>query len=241
MEWDRAIELVTPHVVKIITPQMSGTGFIIDYPGKKKFCGIATAAHVINHAHSWESPIRLKHFTSGKDVLLRYQDRAIFVNYEKDAAVILFSVGELRLPDVPLELISEGEHKKLGVELGWLGFPAIANESLCFFSGRVSHWLDAGNYLVDGVAINGVSGGPTFSLTENGAQLVGIVTDYIPNRATGVALPGLCMVRDVSHFQKVIKDFRSIDEAKEKETPPTVQATTGPAIDKEPIKPVEGK
>jgi hypothetical protein len=49
-------------------------------------------------------------------------------------------------------------------------------------------------YLIDGVAIHGVSGGPAFAKQkEDSHQLVGVVCAYMPNRASergvGVATP----------------------------------------------------
>jgi hypothetical protein len=52
--------------------------------------------------------------------------------------------------------------------------------------------------------------------------VIGVVSAYIANRATGEALPGLCVIRDVKQLQDLLKRFKSMDEAKEKEkeTPP---------------------
>jgi hypothetical protein len=96
---------------------------------------------------------------------------------------------------------------------------AIPKASLCFFSGHISAWLEPDEaYLVDGVAINGVSGGPAF-IPER--MLIGVVSAYIPNRATGELLPGLAVVRGVQQFHDITDGFRSLDEAKAEETPPT--------------------
>ena len=76
-------------------------------------------------------------------------------------------------------------------------------------------------YLVDGVAINGVSGGPAFRLGVKSAELMGVASAYIPNRATGDVLPGVAVVRDVQEFHEFADRFRSMGEAKSQETPPT--------------------
>jgi hypothetical protein len=55
----------------------------------------ATAAHVVAHAHFWEQPIRIEHIASGKALLLRSVDRAIFPDDSKDTAGIIFAKGEL--------------------------------------------------------------------------------------------------------------------------------------------------
>jgi hypothetical protein len=69
----------------------------------------------------------------------------------------------------------------------------------------------------DGVSIHGVSGGPVIYKHEtDGIQVIGIVTAYSANRATGEALPGLLTAQDVSHFHSVLQQVRSIDEANKK-------------------------
>jgi hypothetical protein len=52
--WYRAVEVLEPHVVRISTPQGSGSGFLISNGRQTALCGIATAGHVIGHPHYWE-------------------------------------------------------------------------------------------------------------------------------------------------------------------------------------------
>jgi hypothetical protein len=77
-----------------------------------------------------------------------------------------------------------------GTEIGLVGFPGIIGGEFCFFKGTISGYLSSPlTYLVDAVAINGVSGGPAF---DNHAQIVGLVSSYIPNRVDEyTTLPGL--------------------------------------------------
>jgi hypothetical protein len=227
LAWQKAIENITPYVVKILTPYGSGTGFMISHGKNKNICGIATAAHVVDQAHFWEQPIRLIHQESGQSILLRSNQRAIVIEDNLDSAAIIFNREQspLPLPTENLELIQEGRFLKMGNELGWLGFPALLNtNNLCFFSGRVSCWLAPDRaYLVDGVAINGVSGGPVIHYgLDDVIRVIGIVSAYIPNRATGESQPGLSVVRDVTQFQLLIPSLKTLDEAKEEETPHTV-------------------
>lgn len=227
--WPFAIEVLAPFVVKITTPRGSGTGFFVSST-KTGLCAVATAAHVVDHAHYWDEPLRINHHASGETRLLRPPDRAILLDEGLDTAAIVFRPDNLKVPAELLPLSPEGKFLMAGAEIGWLGFPAIASSTLCFFSGRISSWLDErASYLVDGVAINGVSGGPAFwtmpaQKKPAGLQptptLMGVVTAYFPNRATGEALPGLCEIRDVRQFQELTKELKSLDEAKEKETPP---------------------
>jgi hypothetical protein len=113
---------------------------------------------------------------------------------------------------------------KVGNEIGWLGFAEGIAASLCFFSGKVSAWFNAQSaYLVDGVTINGVSGGPGFHLVDvedNPVRVMGVVSAYIANRATGEVLPGLSVVRDVAQFHELAPAFASIDQAREAEALP---------------------
>lgn len=64
------------------------------------------------------------------------------------------------------------------------------------------------------MVINGVSGAPTVWLAYDHVRYIGVVSAYIPNRATGEALPGLAVVRQVSQFQGLIKQFKSLDDAR---------------------------
>jgi hypothetical protein len=224
--WHDAVNLLTPYVVRIWTPQGSGTGFLVSASRNTPLVAVATADHVINHAHYWEEPIRIEHQASGKTVLLRTADRAINTRPTTDTAAIIFPRGDLQFPPDVLPLTPKGDSFLPGVEIGWLGYPAIPRASLCFFSGHISAWVEAeGAYLVDGVAINGVSGGPAF-LPQS--MLVGVVSAYIPNRATGEPLPGLAVVRGVDHFHELVQSFRSIDEAKAAETPPIAPPPPNP-------------
>ena len=221
MDWYQAVEIVAPHVVRIMTPEGSGTGFLVSHSENGATCAIATAAHVVSHAHFWEQPIRIEHKASGKTILLRSANRAIFPDEAKDTAGIVFQKGELPLPDKPLDLSPEKKFLKVGNEIGWLGFPAVAPGDMCFFSGRVSMYKEKQlEYLVDGVAINGVSGGPAFWNGGDRVTLMGVMSAYIANRATGETLPGLAVVTNVDQFHELSKLFKSVDDAKKNEVPP---------------------
>jgi len=218
MSWNAIVEKVTPYVVKIETPRGHGTGFLCLYNHDKSFYGIATARHVVSYADEWQQPIRLHHFPTTTTVFLREADRTIWADLETDSAVILAQPGELKLPEDSIPLLPTTVSLAIGTEVGWLGYPALASSTLCFFSGNVSarqEWRHA--YLIDGVAINGVSGGPViYSTDTEGVQIVGTVSAYVSNRVTGDTLPGLSIARDVSHFHEAISTIKSLDEAKEK-------------------------
>ena len=212
MSWDQAVRTVTPHIVKIETPDGYGTGFLAFWNHDRSGCGIATAAHVVKHADYWQLPIKIG--AQGQPpLLLQGADRIILLDAATDSAVVLFFKRELQLPDVPIALLPMSEPRGIGVAVAWLGYPDLEPNALCFFSGTVSHHLAARNaYLIDGVALNGVSGGPVFYVLSSGAvQIIGSVSAYYhANRST---LPGLLVAQGLSHFHEVAGHLRSMDEA----------------------------
>jgi hypothetical protein len=218
MEWNEIVEKITPYVVKIETPGGHGTGFLCLYNADRSFCGIATASHVVSYADRWQQPIRIFHFPSSGVALLSESARTIWTDPGTDSAVILLQTGQLDLPENPIPLLPSDSQLAIGAEVGWLGFPAIAAYTLCFFSGNISaRQEDRHAYLIDGVAINGVSGGPVvYSTATEGVQIVGTITAYRPSRTTSATLPGLSFAQDVSHFHLTISSIKSIDEANQR-------------------------
>jgi hypothetical protein len=216
MSWDNAIATVRPHVVKIETPTGYGTGFLAFYNLDKQWCGIATAAHVVSYADEWQQPMRVK--TENSEIFLKEEDRVIFVDNSTDSAIVLFVKGSLELPETPITLMPADQPCGIGADIGWVGYPAIEPNTLCFFAGTISAPQTTRKaYLIDGVAINGVSGGPVFHCPDpKKVQIIGTVSAYHANRATGEALPGLLRAQDVSHFHAVAGRIRSIDEANAK-------------------------
>ncbi len=248
MSWDESVETVTPYIVKIETPTGHGTGFLCLYNEDKSFYGVATALHVVSHADEWQEPIRLRHFPSSTSVFLKEPDRHIFSDPRTDSAVIVAPPGTIQLPEDTLPLLPTDLPLPIGTEVGWLGFPAMAEYTLCFFSGNISarqDWRHA--YLIDGVAINGVSGGPVFySRDRAGVQVIGTISAYVSNTATGETLPGLSIARDVSHFHDTIGTIKSLDEAREqrkKQTREESQSSSpaAPSADEHGSEPLGGK
>ena len=238
MNWDQIVNKVTPHIVKIETQSGYGTGFLfLSFLYKKEqWYSVATAMHVVDHADKWQQPIQLRHHSSDKTAFLKAAERVILTDMETDSAVILFFPKDKSVfpPfDNPIPLYPNDSSLSIGVEVGWLGFPNVEPNELCFFSGKISANLkDRKKYLIDGVAIHGVSGGPVFfSNDTDGVQIVGTVSAYQANRATGETLPGLLIAQDVSHFHKVASSIQSIEEAKKKKL--ELEATQ-----REPVKPV---
>lgn len=139
MNWTESVEKVTSSIVKIETPSGHGTGFLCFYNEERNFCGIATAHHVVSHADQWQQPIRIYHYESKTNAFLKETDRVIWTDINKDSAVILISVGQLNFPENPIPLLPIERKLPIGIEVGWLGYPALAEYTLCFFCGNISH------------------------------------------------------------------------------------------------------
>ncbi len=218
MKWDQIIEKVSPYIVKIETPSGSGTGFLCFYNDNKTFCGIATALHVVAEAEKWEQPIRIYNHNFTKTKFIRGAERIIFKDEETDSAIIVVDPDDLDFSESLIPLRPKDDIIAVGNEVGWIGYPGMYPSTLCFFSGCVSA-NRTNSYLIDGVAINGVSGGPVLYANDvDGVQIVGTVSAYHANRQYGDTLPGLLVAQDVSHFHSVIKWIRDLDEARKKKT-----------------------
>jgi trypsin-like peptidase len=217
MNWHTAVDSISPHVFKIESPSGHGTGFFCFLNETKQVMGIATARHVVAEANKWQQPIRVSNYQMQYTRLLTTTDRVILDDSTRDSALLLFHPGDFELPENVVPLFPSDKVLKIGVEVGWVGFPAVEPNTLCFFSGNISAQIsDQSAYLIDGVAINGVSGGPVLNIRSGGTTIVGLITAYIANRATGETLPGLAVAQDVSHVQDVISNLKSLDEAAEK-------------------------
>jgi len=218
MNWSKCHRKILPYVFLIETPDGSGSGVFFAYNRTKSFIAIATAAHVVEHAEDWNQPVKIRQHSSGKSRFLTEKNRAIFVDRRRDSASIILTNDGLDLPNDPLPMIPADKFKQIGTEVGWVGYPSIARPNLCFFTGVISSLIhNEDSYLIDGVAINGVSGGPVFAcMDDDNPQLLGTVSAYMPNRIRGDALPGLLRSQDVTAFHETINTFTSIDDARDK-------------------------
>jgi hypothetical protein len=220
MDWNKIVNKVKPHVVKIKTPTGSGTGFLFLYNHDRSWCGIATADHVINDIDEWKQPLKFIHQSSKKiEHYIEDKDRVILSDPKTDSAMIIFHKREdLNLPTNTIRLRPREEKLDIGSEVGWVGYPYLEENTLCFFSGNISARNDDKKYyLMDGVAINGVSGGPVLCSSEiDGVEIIGIMSAYMANRATGAALPGLSVAQDVFHLHKSVEMVQTLDDARKK-------------------------
>lgn len=217
MNWSECHRKILPYVFLIETPDGSGSGVFFAYNRPKSIIAIATSAHVVEQAEDWKQPIKIRQHTSGKSRFLEASSRAIFLDRRRDSASIILTNDGFDLPADTLPMIAADKYKPIGSEVAWVGYPSIARSNLCFFTGPISSSIhNEDSYLIDGVAINGVSGGPVFAcLAEDNPQLLGTVSAYMPNRIRGDALPGLLRSQDVTAFHDTIKTFTSVDDARE--------------------------
>ncbi len=233
MNWDEIVNKATPYVVRIETPGGSGSGFLCAYNDRRSFCAIATALHVVADADDWQQPIRIHNHNSTAERFLKESERVIFRDRQNnDSAVIFFAPEKLDLPETLIELFPLGTPLSIGAEIGWLGFPGIVTPNTpCFFSGNISAVREGRNaYWVDGVAINGVSGGPVLHSSQaDGVRIVGVVSAYRANRLTGDVLPGLLIAQDVSHFHDVVQSIKDLDEATKKRSQIKAAESAAPA------------
>ena len=206
MHWHEVLPTVTPHVVRIETQQGHGTGFLLHR--EDRWFGIATARHVVAHACKWELALQIFHPPSSSRITLRPGSGCVILEDPNlDAAVILARNREEcnAWPRAPLRLVPDDRFVFAGAPVGWLGFPHLVDggNRCCFFSGHMSAKSEH-RYFIDGVAINGVSGGPAFVVQReqhtNVPYILGTISEYWPNKAPGEPWPGVAVAEDVSGF-----------------------------------------
>ncbi len=204
LPWDEAVDRVERVVFRINAGSYAGTGFVVslgyDRQTSEAYAIIATAWHVIADLPNTSDDIKLTSTDKGK-VLSSDKDLIAFHplgDEGYDTGLIIVKTGEPLLKESELLPIYPFDSVLArGADIGWLGFPGLAEHELCFFHGFISGYLnDPPTYLVDGVAIHGVSGGPAF---DNRAHLIGMVSAYIPNRIDRqTTLPGLLALTPIN-------------------------------------------
>jgi len=215
--WEDALTTILPSVCKITTHNGTGTGFILSVNGPEdsQIYGLATAYHVISTAYELDMPIRITHYSSNNFVVLKADpnSRIIYPIPNVDLAFILFNKSSIGIDINPAKMMDPGSVTASGKEIGWAGFPSVAPALACFFHGYISSSYQYGN-LVDGVVIHGVSGGPAFYLDKKQPKICGVITQYLPNYATGQSLPGLGFISSVEPFQQTISGLKDLDDAR---------------------------
>lgn len=207
-DWNTIVEQIAEQVVRIQTASEWGTGFVHYARDGGTRC-IATARHVVEAAVRERQTIRIWHgmkvsvFGQGNDAIFVQRTDA-----DVDSALLVVIEHALPKPLVPVINAEERAEVVVGMEVGWLGFPALnsLNDRLCFFSGRISLVdRDAHRYLIDGTGVQGCSGGPVFCQTAGGPRIIGALIQHIPNVNLDDhnLLPGLSAAVDVSNYKSV--------------------------------------
>ena len=222
-QWFESLAVIKPYIFRISTPYGRGTGFQIRT--STNLFGIATAYHVVEAADEWGEPIKIVHHASDKTLLLKEAERVVFPHPKEDLAFILIprslvSTADMKVPATDPTLLDFTRTLKQGAEIGWCGFPSVASpDELCFFAGHISADISKEkSYLVDGVIINGVSGGPAFYADSKGeVKICGVISAYRPNRRnSGETLPGLGEIQSVKPYKRELDMIGSMEEARQK-------------------------
>ncbi len=177
------------------------------------FIGDANFKSFGEHAKEKGGSITMGHEGSGKPLELTREKRRLQLDSGADTAALVFENETFELPSDLVPLIPAEKFLMPGAAVGWLGYPDVWSEQLCFFGGRVSCYSESEHaYLLDGVSIDGLSGGPVFHLAPDGEPvIIGVLSEYISNRTPRGPLPGLSMARDVFRFHALVEQFRSWD------------------------------
>lgn len=197
LRWDQVVDRVSKSVFRLYAGSSAGTGFLVglgrDPESGDSFATIATAWHVLETLPSNTDELEIVS-VDRKTIFSSAADKIGFYplgDTRYDTGLIVLQTKAPLLAEKELLPLFPHDHVLArGADIGWLGFPGITEPELCFFHGYVSGYLnDPPTYLVDGVAINGVSGGPAF---DNRAHVIGLVSAYVPNRVDQTTtLPGL--------------------------------------------------
>jgi hypothetical protein len=196
--WAELIPKIEPLVYQVHAGKALGTTFMVSVTGPadgSHHAMFATAWHVVKDVVQTTDPLELIRRDGVPLSKLITGPVAVYPigPPEGDTALICAPTREplvepSALLPIPLETMLPR-----GADVGWLGFPGLAYPELCFFRGVVSGYSERPPiYLIDGVAINGVSGGPAFDRT---GLLIGLVSAYVPNQLDERrTLPGLMIL-----------------------------------------------
>ena len=195
LPWHEVVDRITPITFRVYTGNTAGTAFIVSWKGNdaQQSAILATAWHVIEEAAS--KPIDVQIVSSDRRKIFDTRVDEMRVQQIGSSAhdtglILLRSKKPIIAPGQLAPILDFRSMIARGTEVGWLGFPGFVEPELCFFHGHVSGFINKPPlYLIDGVAINGVSGGPVF---DERCHLTGLVSAYLPNRVSKqTTLPGL--------------------------------------------------
>ena len=173
--------------------------------GKKSYI-FATAWHVIEKLTRTNRPIKLVTADKSKAYEIMPDSYTIYREGPKEFDTGIIEVSSERALVFEKDLLPMLDFEELlprGSEVAAVGFPGLADEEFCFFRGVISGYSKKPPaYLVDGVVLNGVSGGPAI---DRQARIIGLVSSYLPNRVDrNTTLPGLTTLIPISSIRSLI-------------------------------------
>jgi hypothetical protein len=205
LPWSEAVNRIAPITFRIYAGDKAGTAFIVSLAGSKdnQSAILATAWHVVEEAAS--RPIDVQIVSSDRRKIFDTRSDEMRLQQIGTAAndtglILLKSMKPIIEPNQLVPILDFHSMIMRGTEVGWVGFPGLVEPELCFFHGHVSGFLnEPPTYLIDGVAINGVSGGPVF---DDRCHLIGLVSAYLPNRVNKqTTLPGMSALAPINAIQ----------------------------------------
>lgn len=213
MNWNTYVKLISPYIVKITTKNSGGTGFLAG-TDDDDVVAISTADHVIKDAYNNNEAIEIVD-SQGTSLTVAPEDGLILSDPEFDVAVVTFkNRGILSLPQdfspiTGIQSENENFYDIVGVEVGWIGYPGGIYDNQCFFSGRISSFIeDEKVYLLDGTGTYGISGGPVFCpVSDDRVTIIGTIIEYrtSPTAAGSPNLPGLSVATAYSKTYNLLR------------------------------------
>jgi hypothetical protein len=197
------------------TSSHCGTAYPVAYLERSGIWVVATAAHLLRPLDDQSVTFRLLRTTEMQNLhpvaSFTYQagtaDPKLW-HYHNDFDIgIVFLprevAGDLGLADQPkLRVVALNQGVTPATRVAWCGFPGAATAIydrpiLAYFEGSVSASLQLPNhreYIIDGHASRGVSGGPVYHISDKDGQpeLIAVISKYMPTGNHGFAgpLPG---------------------------------------------------
>lgn len=205
--WADCLDLIKPYTFNIFTNKSSATGFLLTTVQEENVIVVATALHVVEDVIDTDEQIVLVDEHKGITLEVDSDNWSIETMPIADLAIILVKDMDFsHLPQNNLTLFNPEAHVRAGVQIGWCGYPALAEDNLCFFTGYTSAWFSTEKiYYVDGVSVHGLSGAPVFIVGHDGPVIIGVNTGYRPNPVDEDIPLGLCSVGGVGHYQKILQ------------------------------------
>jgi hypothetical protein len=213
MGWTDVVDRASNSIFRVYAGSSAGTGFVIGLGSDRQtgdnYAMLATAWHVLKDLSGTPDDITI--VSANKQEV--FSSSATEIGFYRlgdaryDMGLILVKTDDLLIKQFELlPLYPYDSILARGSKICWLGFPGIVEPELCFFHGYISGYVnDPLGYLVDGVAINGVSGGPAL---DERAHVIGLVSAYLPNRVDRVTtLPGMMLLMPIAAIRYWMEEY----------------------------------